>query len=88
MTGETSKKQWWLVLRREGYETIKIRLPINWKPLGSELDGLVDPLELNQYDWEFYSGLTDLAGSPDDLKVRYEFVAITASHESTQVVID
>ena len=88
MAGETSKKQWFLVLRRTGYETIKIKLPITWKPLGSELDGLVDPLELNQNDWEFYDGLTTMSGVPADLKVRYEFIAITANHESTQVVID
>lgn len=86
MSDSTSRKQWWLVLRRTGYRTIAIKLAINWVPDGTEFDRLVDP-KPNTDDWEFYDKASDVAGVPDDLKVRYELVAVTQPFESTSVEI-
>ena len=86
MADTTSKKTWWLVLRRTGYEDIKIKLPINWKPIGAEFDRLVDPA-LNTDDWEFYDTISALGGVSTDLKVRFEFIGVTQPFESASVVI-
>ena len=79
----TSRRQWWLVLRRTGYRTIRIRLPLSWVPDGSELDAVVDPLLLNEYDWEFYDDVSALPTAETDLIVRFEFVAVTQGFEGT-----
>lgn len=86
MAGTTSNKQWWLVLRRTGYRTIRIKLPIDWVQDGSEFDGLVDQVP-NTDDWELYDVESQVSGVPTDLKVRYEFVAVTQPFESTLVEI-
>ncbi len=87
MAGETSRRQWWLVLRRDGYRTIKVKLIVSWVPDGSDLDSIVDPLELNQQDWEFHDDTDALPSADPDLTVRHELVAVTAGFESSYVEI-
>lgn len=84
MSETTSRKQWWLVLRRTGYRTIQVKIPTNWVQNGSEIDRYVDPV-LNSDDWEFVDDLTGLSNSDADLRVQFEFVAITQPFESTSV---
>lgn len=86
MSSTTSRKQWWLVLRRTGYRTVRLRLPITWVPDGSNLDYVVDPLLLND-DWEFYDDINALPTTAVDLKVRAEFVATTQAFESLSIEI-
>ena len=86
MADTTSRKQWWLVLTRTGYSTIKIKLPINWVQDGSELDRYVDPLLLSD-DWEFVDDPLGLPSTSSDLQVKFQFVAITQPFESASVEI-
>lgn len=89
MSDTTSRKQWWLILRREGYRTITMRVPIKWVKDGSELDPIVDPLP-DTDDWEFVneSAAEDLVLDDPDHQVRYELVATTQLFESLFVDVE
>lgn len=74
MANETSRRQWWLVIRRDGYAVRKIRVAVDiLQRDGSDLDRLVQPGQ-DSADFDLLNSLTDVDDG-SGLVASYELVS-------------
>lgn len=84
MAGEVSKRTWYLVVRRDGFDPQVIKLPIILKQTGRELDGLVENVHQIE-DPDLMDDASVIAVDDRDLVMSYEFHALTAPWEVNEI---
>lgn len=85
MAGEVTKRIQYLVLRREGFENARVKVPVALKQNQADLDGLVDPIPTN--DDIALIEEADLIPSDDrDLVTEYTWYSITAAWEANELI--
>jgi hypothetical protein len=84
MAGETSVRQWWLIVKRNGYVDRRIRLNIMLTQEQTQLDPLVGPIQLTK-DVDFIDDANVLPAEDQKLVVEYEIISTTQSWEINEI---
>lgn len=85
MAGEITRRTWYLLVRREGFDAQRFKIPIALKQVGREFDGLVDAIPTND-DLDLIDDATILPSADRALVGEYEFYAITAPWEANELI--
>lgn len=83
-SASSTQRQWYLILRREGFTEQRIKLPIRMVRDGSDLDSVIGPIEVNP-DFDIVDDETIVAEDDRANLVTYEFVAVTQAFEASEV---
>jgi hypothetical protein len=84
MAGETSSRHWYLIVRREGHDAQRIKLPIALKQIGRDLDDLVENLHYTS-GYDLIDDDTILPSDDRDMVVSYEFHSVTQPWEANEI---
>lgn len=84
MAGEVTRRTQYLVIRREGFQTIKVKVPVVLRQDQMDLDPLVDPIPTND-DIVLIEDSALIPSEDRDLITEYEWFAITAPWEANEL---
>lgn len=79
MAGETTKRRWYLVVRRDGHAVKKIPVNITLVRDGSDIDGFAAQSQISP-DYDIIDSLEDVDDG-DGLVASYELVSTTTAFD-------
>jgi hypothetical protein len=84
VAGETSTRQWWLIVRRDGFVSTKTRIRMPTTANQTDLDPLVDPIPISD-DADLLDDATILPTADQNKAYSYEVVAVTSISDINEV---